>query len=145
MSMDSRVISVHWDLFRFDARSLEQKTNKKIQKDTTDMDDGKWWYKKVFVSLGIFSAIGWCYDILAMIPPDALHVFDCLLVVCVIDSSRVIPISFISFTSIPCPFLLLIFLLKVRWVVCYLFFFFFFLLFPLLCISNTPCSLGEDE
>ena len=57
------------------------------------MDDGKWWYKKVFVSLGIFSAIGWCYDILAMIPPDALHVFDCLLVVCVIDSSRVIPFT----------------------------------------------------
>ena len=56
------------------------------------MDDGKWWCKKVFVSLGIFSAIGWCYDILAMIPPDALHVLDCLLVVCVIDSSRVIPI-----------------------------------------------------
>lgn len=56
------------------------------------------------VSLGIFSAIGWCYDILAMIPPDALHVLDCLLVVCVIDSSRVIPISFISFTSVSCLF-----------------------------------------
>lgn len=58
------------------------------------MDDGNDDTKKG-VSLGIFSAIGWCYDILAMIPPDALHVFDCLLVVCVIDSSRVIPISFI--------------------------------------------------
>lgn len=39
-----------------------------------------------------------------MIPPDALHVLDCLLVVCVIDSSRVIPIFFYFFYLVSCLF-----------------------------------------